>query len=70
MESKFEFGKRLKDFRVGRDWTLEQVANITGVPASTLSRIENGLVDPNDRTAFKIKKAFPVLADEEPQEVA
>ena len=38
--------QRLRDLRRARDWTLKQAAQATGVAASTLSKIENGLLSP------------------------
>ncbi|SDI71664.1 helix-turn-helix domain-containing protein [Alloyangia pacifica] len=40
-------GRRLKAIRKGRKLTLIKVADLTGVSASTLSKIENALVSPS-----------------------
>lgn len=42
----FHFGDRLRTFRKQRGWSLEHAAEMVGVPASTLSRIENRKMSP------------------------
>ena len=42
----FHFGDRLRTFRKQRGWSLEGAAEMVGVPASTLSRIENRKMSP------------------------
>ena len=42
----FGFGVRLRGFRKSRGWSLERAAEAVGVPASTLSRIENRRMSP------------------------
>jgi DNA-binding XRE family transcriptional regulator/mannose-6-phosphate isomerase-like protein (cupin superfamily) len=42
----FHFGDRLRTFRKQRKWSLEHAAEMVGVPASTLSRIENRKMSP------------------------
>jgi transcriptional regulator with XRE-family HTH domain len=39
-------GTKLRTIRRGHDWTLAEVAGRTGIPVSTLSRIENDQVSP------------------------
>ena len=46
--------QRLRDLRKARDWTLKQAAQATGVAASTLSKIENGLLSPTYDNLLKI----------------
>lgn len=46
--------QRLRDLRRARDWTLKQAAQATGVSASTLSKIENGLLSPTYDNLLKI----------------
>ncbi|MBO1114345.1 helix-turn-helix domain-containing protein [Bordetella petrii] len=46
--------QRLRDLRRARDWTLKQAAQATGVAASTLSKIENGLLSPTYDNLLKI----------------
>jgi transcriptional regulator with XRE-family HTH domain len=54
---------RLKRFRIENDLTLEQIANKAGLAAPTVYRIENGLAEPNERTLYKLGRAFPQLLD-------
>lgn len=42
----FHFGDRLRTFRKKQGWSLEHAAEMVGVPASTLSRIENRKMSP------------------------
>lgn len=46
--------QRLRALRQARDWTLKQAALATGVSASTLSKIENGLLSPTYDNLIKI----------------
>ena len=45
---------RLRALRQAREWTLKQAAAATGVSASTLSKIENGLLSPTYDNLIKI----------------
>ncbi len=62
-------GQKLKRYRVERDLTFEALAKIInkGLPeqsrihTSTLIRIENEAVEPNERTLYKIRKAIPEI---------
>ena len=51
-----EFGKKLnvKEFREERNYTLRQLARISGVAKSTISKIENGRCSPSINTLEKI----------------
>src|SRR5688572_26988691 len=40
-----EFGERIREVRKERKLTLVDVAKLTGIPVSTLSRVENGLIE-------------------------
>ena len=46
--------QRLRALRQARDWTLKQAAAATGVSASALSKIENGLLSPTYDNLIKI----------------
>ena len=48
-------GKRLHRYRLERDLTQEQLANLLHLCAATIYKAEHG-VPVNDRTAFSIKK--------------
>lgn len=42
-----ELGKRVKEIRLTKGWTLEEVSKRTGIARSTLSKIENDHVSPS-----------------------
>lgn len=42
-----ELGKRVKEIRLAKGWTLEEVGKRTGIARSTLSKIENDQVSPS-----------------------
>lgn len=46
MSPRAGIGTKLRSIRRGNDWTLAAVAERTGIPVSTLSRIENNQVSP------------------------
>ncbi len=46
LTSETELAERLRSLRTGRGWTLDQTSKASGVAASTLSKIENGLMSP------------------------
>ena len=46
MSPRAGIGTKLRSIRRGNDWTLAEVAERTGIPVSTLSRIENDQVSP------------------------
>jgi transcriptional regulator with XRE-family HTH domain len=54
----FHFGDRLRTFRKQRGWSLEHAAEMVGVPASTLSRIENRKMSPTLDLIQKIVRAM------------
>lgn len=41
-----DLGRRVREIRKARGWTLEQAANQAGLARSTLSKIENGQMSP------------------------
>lgn len=53
-----DFGLRIKTIRQARELTLEQVAELSGVSISTLSKIEKGQVSASFDTIAKIASAF------------
>ncbi|MDF7649061.1 helix-turn-helix domain-containing protein [Pantoea sp. Acro-805] len=66
-----DFGLRIKTIRQARELTLEQVAELSGVSISTLSKIEKGQVSASFDTIAKIASAFDyslaeLFADELP----
>ncbi|TBR44745.1 XRE family transcriptional regulator [Marinomonas agarivorans] len=42
-----ELGRRIKETRLSKGWTLEEVSKRTGIARSTLSKIENDQVSPS-----------------------
>lgn len=59
-----DLGKRVRDLRKARGWTLEQAAGHAGLARSTLSKIENGQMSP---TYEALKKLAEGLAISVPQ---
>ncbi len=55
---------RLRSIRLDRDLTYDQIASLSGLTASTIYRIEKGLVSPNERTIHKLTQAIPELLNE------
>jgi transcriptional regulator with XRE-family HTH domain len=54
----FHFGERLRAFRKQQKLSLERAAELVGVPASTLSRIENRKMSPTLDLILKIVRAM------------
>lgn len=53
-------GKRLRDFRKSRNLRLADLSEMTSLPISTLSKLENGKVSPNFKTVLQISIALAV----------
>ena len=53
------FGKQLKKERLARGWGLREFAELTGLNAGHLSRIENGKRPPTENVATACDAAFP-----------
>jgi transcriptional regulator with XRE-family HTH domain len=51
-------GARLKDLRQARGFTLQRLSQASGVPASTISKIENGQLRPSLVSAIGLAKAL------------
>tara|TARA_Y100000310_G_scaffold277108_1_gene294683 strand:- start:2498 stop:2689 length:192 start_codon:yes stop_codon:yes gene_type:complete len=58
------FGQALKDYRLKRGWTLQQIADITGRSLAGISMIEREKVAPQERTKAIIKSRLPNLMEE------
>jgi transcriptional regulator with XRE-family HTH domain len=54
---------KLKRYRIERDLTLQQIADLAKIGVGTVYRLENGLVEPNERTLYKLRKALPGLIE-------
>jgi transcriptional regulator with XRE-family HTH domain len=57
-------GRRVKELRQRKSWTLEQLGRESGVSISALSKIENEQVTPAFDTLVKISRAFGYSFDE------
>lgn len=55
-----ELGKRIRELRRAREWTLEEVAAATGLAASTLSKIENDRMSPTFDVVQKLAHGFDI----------
>lgn len=53
-----ELGKRVKEIRLTKGWTLEEVSKRTGIARSTLSKIENDQVSPSFAIVQKLIKGL------------
>jgi len=56
-------GERLKELRFERDESLEEVAKITYLSKSLLSRYERGLVDPGLKALSNLARYYNVSLD-------
>lgn len=66
------FGKRVRELRLARRWTQEQLAEEAGLTSVQLSRIETGTNEPKLTTILRLARALrlplrDVLADVEPR---
>ncbi|WP_413724943.1 helix-turn-helix domain-containing protein [Sodalis sp. RH16] len=64
MPNELDFGARMKTMRQERAWTLEQLAEKSGLSISTLSKIENGQVSASFDTIVKIAHAYDLTFGE------
>ena len=55
-----ETGKKIKELRIKKGMTQEELAEMTELSARTIQRIENGEVDPRSYTLQMIAKALEV----------
>ena len=53
-------GKRIKEIRLSKNLTQEQLGELTGIGASSLSKIESGIYHPSDDNLEKISSALDV----------
>ncbi len=64
------FDEKLKDLRIKKGLTLEELADALGISESVLESLETGFQDPNDKEMKKITGYFGVtaesLADDQP----
>jgi len=57
-------GKRVKKLRGDRGWSLEELANLSGVSRSMLSEIEREKANPTLTVTFRIARAFGLTLQE------
>ncbi len=57
-ELSFRLATRLKELRQGRDWSLDQLAEHSGISRATLSRMEKGDVSPTAETLGRLCAAY------------
>jgi transcriptional regulator with XRE-family HTH domain len=60
MEEKMKTGKLIKELRLKKGLTQEELASMTELSTRTIQRIENGEVDPRSYTLQMIAKALDV----------
>jgi len=53
-------GKRIRDLRKNKSWTLDEAAQRTGLAASTLSKIENDHMSPTFDVVQKLADGFEI----------
>ena len=58
------FGSRVKQLRAGRGWSLEALANASGVSRSMLSEIEREQANPTLAVTMRIAQAFSMSLGE------
>jgi transcriptional regulator with XRE-family HTH domain len=52
--------ERLRQIRMERDWSLQQLADASGISRSTLSRVENAEVSPTAETLGALSTAYRI----------
>jgi len=57
-ETPARMGERLRALRVGRGFSISQLAALSGVPGSTISKIENGQLRPSLVNAINLAHAL------------
>lgn len=63
MDELKQIGERLRELRLEKDVSLEDVARVTGVSKSLLSKYERGIVDPGLRQLRKLITYYSVSLD-------
>lgn len=54
----------LREFRKQKNYSVEELARLSGVAASTISKIENGLVSPNVNTLCALCKILKIKIED------
>jgi putative transcriptional regulator len=55
---------RLKELRIERNWTQEDLAKHVGVSRQTINAIEKGKFDPSLPLAFRLARLFTLTIEE------
>lgn len=63
-DSASKIGERLKKLRLTRNWTLSDVAQLTGISVGTLSKLENGKTNLNFSSVNKLAEGLRVPVTE------
>ena len=58
------FGEKLRQFRLAKGFTQEQLANELGVEISQISRIERGVINTSVTTLYTISKTLKIDVSE------
>lgn len=58
------FGRRLRDFRISKSLSQEQLANEAEIPLSQVGRIEKGEINPTLSTISALAKALNIHIQE------
>lgn len=67
--SMINLNKKIKEYRVKKDWSQKELAKRSGVPYKTLIKIEQGIsIEPSILTVYKIAKALNITIDKLIQE--
>lgn len=53
-------GKRIKEVRAAKGLTQEQLSELTGIGAASISKIESGIYHPTDDNLEKIAEALEI----------
>lgn len=59
-EIKKLLGKRIKEIRISKNLTQEQLSEMTNIGASSISKIESGIYHPSDDNLEKISQALDI----------
>ena len=57
------FKHKIKAARINAGYTQQQVTDVTGIPRSTISRLESGTREPDLNTLGKLIDFYEVSAD-------
>lgn len=63
-ELKIAFGRRIREIRLSKGFSMRGFANEADMEYSQLARIENGSISPSVITVYKIAMAFDITLKE------